>query len=147
MHIFGAHSRSCSCLCHPPVSALSFVFPVQLLWFSGVCRLQPVWCADISVSEWTLSCLRKGTGGIFLWDWSASPLIARLSLSRSCSRSLHSHVCSHRKPTRISELQFRSRKPAPGSFSAYFCEGKSVPWMDASALRAVIFWSTWRNTN
>ena len=123
MHIFGAHSCSCSFFMSASSRCSFICFPCTIVViFEGMSVAARVMCRYFS--EWTLSCLRKGTGGIFLWDWSASPLIAWLSLSRSGSRSLHSHVCGHRNSTRVSDLLFRPRNVAPGSISAFFCEGK-----------------------
>lgn len=41
---------------------------------------------DVQIFQWMNGLLStKGNRRIFLWEWSTSPLIARLSLSRSCS--------------------------------------------------------------
>lgn len=146
MHIFGAHSCSCSFFMSASSRCSFICFPCTIVViFEGMSVAARVMCRYFS--EWTLSCLRKGTGGIFLWDWSASPLIAWLSLSRSGSRSLHSHVCGHRNSTRVSDLLFRPRNVHLALFLRSFVKEKSAQWLDVSTLLAVIFWSTWRNTN
>lgn len=49
---------------------------------------------DVQIFQWMNGRLTtKGNRRVFHWEWSASPLNARLSFSRSCCRSLHSHVC------------------------------------------------------
>lgn len=68
-------------------------------------------------NERTVGCLRKGNRRILLWESGTSPLIAWLSLSRSLSRSLHSHVCRQS----LKELEARFRAAVQFQKSTSFC--------------------------